>query len=166
MQDVGPMNRNKICPDCECEYLPHIRECADCGAALILIEEHRSRMEEQKRLMEKALKDAVVVREGDLKWLGELYHVLIASGIACSVQSGDSCKKSCRNDKYHLLVESVNVDRALERIEEYFAEMHPEIRASQELMNEGKCPACGSPVAADAHDCQDCGLPLLIIEGE
>ncbi|MCK7513085.1 MAG: hypothetical protein MZV70_59735 [Desulfobacterales bacterium] len=34
-----------------------------------------------------------------------------------------------------------------QRIEEYFAEMHPEIRASQNLLGEGKCPACGSPSA-------------------
>jgi hypothetical protein len=160
------MNTNKICPDCECEYLQHIHKCADCGAVLILHEEHRSRQEEQKKLMEKAIKDAVVVREGDLKWLGELYHVLIASGIGCSVQAEACCKKSCRNDNYRLLVESANHERALERIEEYFAEMHPEIRASRELINEGKCPACGSPVGRDARDCRDCGLPLLIIEEE
>jgi hypothetical protein len=33
------MNRNKICPDCEIEYLPHIEKWADCGLTLVIIEE-------------------------------------------------------------------------------------------------------------------------------
>jgi hypothetical protein len=160
------MNLNKICPDCECEYLPAIHKCADCGTILLFHEEHMRKQEEQKRLMEKAIENAVVVREGDLKWLGELYNVLIKSGIACSVRSGDCCKKSCRNDNYQLLVESENVEKALERIEDYFAEMHPEIQASRELVDQGKCPACGSSVGVNARECSDCGLPLLIIEEE
>ncbi len=41
------MNRNKICPDCETEYLPHIEKCSDCGAVLLLYEEYRSVQEER-----------------------------------------------------------------------------------------------------------------------
>jgi len=52
------MNRNKICPDCEIEYLPHIEKCADCGAVLLLHEEHRQAQEEKKRLMAKAIENA------------------------------------------------------------------------------------------------------------
>lgn len=78
------MNRNKICPDCEIEYLPHIEKCADCGAVLLLHEEHRQAQEEKKRLMAKAIENAAVVREGDLKWLGKLYNVLIDAGIPCT----------------------------------------------------------------------------------
>ncbi len=32
-------------------------------------------------------------------------------------------------------------------------ETHPEIRNSQELISQGKCPACGYRVAADAVEC-------------
>jgi hypothetical protein len=160
------MNRNKICPDCEMEYLPHIGKCADCGAVLLLHEEHRQAQEEKKRLMAKAVENSVVVREGDLKWLGELYNVLINAGIPCTVTSDSSCNKGCCGDKYRLIVSAEDLERAQERIAEYFMEIHPELRASNELISQGRCPACGSPVGADDKECSDCGLTLVVVEEE
>jgi len=119
-----------ICPDCGTEYLAHIEQCADCGAVLLLPEEHKKAQEEKKRLMEKTIENEVVVREGDLNWLSELYAVLIDAGISCTVRSEAGCKKSCRCNKCRLVVSSEDFDRAQERIEKYFMEMHPEIRAS------------------------------------
>jgi hypothetical protein len=160
------MNRNKICPDCEIEYLPHIEKCADCGAALLLLEEHRQAQEEKKRLMAKAIEKAAVVREGDLKWLGKLYDVLIDAGIPCAVISDAGCNKGCCSNKCRLMVSAEDLERARERVEEYYMEIHPELRAANELISQGKCPACGSPVAAGDKECSDCGLTLVIIEGE
>jgi hypothetical protein len=160
------MNRNKICPDCEMEYLPHIVKCADCGAVLLLHEEHRQTQEEKKRLMAKAVENSVVVREGDLKWLGELYNVLINAGIPCTVTSDASCRKGCCGDKYRLIVSAEDLKRAQERIAEYFMEIHPELRASNELISQGRCPACGSPVGAGDNECSDCGLTLVVVEEE
>jgi hypothetical protein len=160
------MNTNKICPECNCEYLPHVETCADCGAALIHCEELQRLLEEQQRVMDQTIEDAVVVREGDLQWLGELYRVLIGSGIACSVQAADCCGKGCKTGEYRLMVPSADAERASERIEEYFAEIHPEVLASRELMGQGKCPACGSPVNADDRECPDCGLTLVFVDEE
>ncbi|MGO9611479.1 MAG: hypothetical protein ACLPX5_00375 [Dissulfurispiraceae bacterium] len=160
------MNRNKICPDCEIEYLPHIEKCADCGAVLLLHEEHRSAQKDKKRLTAKAIEDSVVARAGDLKWLGELYNVLIDAGIPCTVTSDAGCHKSRCGDKCRLIVSKEDLERAQERIEEYFMEIHPEIEASNELISQGKCPACGSPVGAGDHECSDCGLTLVVIKEE
>lgn len=160
------MNRNKICPECETEYLPQIEKCSDCGAVLLLPEEHKKRQEERKRLMEKAVENEVVVREGDLNWLGELYTVLIEAGIPCTVRSDAGCKKGCCGDTCRLVVSREDVERAQECIEKYFMEMHPEIRASHELAGEGRCPACGSPVGPNDRECADCGLLLVIMEEE
>jgi ribosomal protein L37E len=159
------MSRNKICPDCGTEYLLHIEKCADCGAVLLLHEEYEKARLEEERLRQQAVDDEVAVREGDLSWMSELYSVLIDSGIPCAVRSDSCCGKSCR-PTCRLVVSRDDVQRALERIEEYFAEMHPEIRASRELLMEGKCPACGFPVGADVRACPDCGLMLLIEEEE
>ncbi|HXX81614.1 MAG TPA: hypothetical protein VEI46_08690 [Thermodesulfovibrionales bacterium] len=152
------MNLNKICPECKTEYVPHIEKCADCGALLLLPEELQKVQEEKKRLMGKAVEDEVVVREGDLDWMKELYAVLIDSGIPCTVRSDKGCKKSCRG-ACCLVVSRGDVERAQERIEEYFMKIHPEIRTARELVSEGKCPACGSPVSANDRECPDCGLP-------
>ena len=160
------MNRNKICPDCEIEYLPHIEKCADCGAGLLLREEHRQAQEEKKLLMAKAIEKAAVVREGDLKWLVKLYDVLIDAGIPCTVISDAGCKKDCCSNKCRLIVSTEDLERAQERIAEYYMEIHPELRASNELLSQGKCPACGSPVGAGDNECSDCGLTLVIIEEE
>ncbi len=159
------MNRNKICPDCGTEYLPQIERCADCGTILLLPEERERAEEERKRLIGRAVENEVVIREGDLGWMRELHGVLIGSGIRCKVRSDADCKGSCRG-KCGLVVSPGDVERAQERIEEYFAEMHPEIRTSKELLSGGKCPACGSPVPSGQNECPDCGLTLVIVEEE
>jgi hypothetical protein len=160
------MNRNKICPECEVEYMPHVERCADCGAVLLLHEEHRQAQEEKKRLMEQAVENAAVVRKGDLKWLGELYNVLIDSGIPCTVISDAGCNKGCCGDKCRLIVSKEDLERAEERVAEYYREIHPELQASHELVSQGKCPACGSPVGDGDTECSDCGLMLVIIGEE
>ena len=158
--------KQKICPDCGTEYFSQIEKCADCGAVLLFPDALRQAQEEKKRLIEKAVENEVVVRQGDLNWLDELYKVLIEAGIPCTVRSDASCKKGSCGDLCHLVVSSEDFDRAHERIEEYFMEMHPEIRASQDLAREGKCPACGSAVGSGDRACPDCGLSLVIIEEE
>ncbi len=116
-------------------------------------------------MAEKTLGDGVVVRKGDLKWLDELYNILIDAGIPCTVTSETACKGHCGDD-WLLVVSKADQARAKERIEQYFIELHPELRVSNELANEGKCPACGFPVAAGANVCPDCGLTFEVIDEE
>jgi len=158
------MPQIKICPDCATEYFQHIECCADCGTVLLLPDENKKAQEEKERLKDKALENPVVVREGDLKWMDELFNVLIGFSIPCAVNADTGCNKGCCGDKYRLLVSSKDVEKANERIEEYYMKIHPEIQGSKEMISQGKCPACGSPVGSDAVECPDCGLTLLIIE--
>jgi hypothetical protein len=158
------MQRIKICPDCLTEYYPHIENCADCGAVLLLPEEIKKAQDKKKLCREKALENQVVVREGDLKWMSELSHVLIDSGISCAVRTDAGCSKGRCGHTHYLLVSSQDAEKAHEKVEEYYAEIHPEIQASKEMLNQGKCPACGSHADPDAAECPDCGLTLLIIE--
>lgn len=158
------MTHIKICPDCSTEYFPHIEHCADCGSVLLTPEENKKMQEERKRCMEKSPQNAVVVREGSLTWMNELYRVLVESNIACVVNSDAGCKKGCCGDTYRLLVSSQDAEKASECIEDYCAELHPELKDSRDMMSRGKCPACGSPVSTDTVECPDCGLILLIIE--
>jgi hypothetical protein len=160
------MSRNKICPVCELEYLPHIERCADCGTVLLSHEEYERAKEEKQRVAAEAIGKSAILREGDLKWLGQLYDVLINAGIPCTVVSDLACNKGCCGDKCQLIVSKQDLERAQERITEYYMEIHPELRASHELASQGKCPACGSPVGPGDAECRDCGLALVLIEEE
>lgn len=114
--------------------------------------------------METALENPVALREGDVRWIDELHRVLIDSGIPARIHSDPGCRKGCRGNTCRLLVSQQEAQRADERIEEYFAEIHPEVRASREMISQGKCPACGSSVGPAELECPDCGLTLLIVE--
>jgi hypothetical protein len=154
----------KICPDCEIEYRSHVETCVDCGTALLHPEEHVRRKEEKRRCVEQALIDPVVVRQGEMKWIDELYQVLIESKVPCRVLADPSCGGNCRGGTWGLAVSRGDAERAVQRIEEYFIEVHPEAQVSQDRMSQGQCPACGSDVDPSAVECPDCGLTLLIVE--
>lgn len=160
------MNLNKICPECDTEYLPNIETCADCGVKLLMYEEYRNLTDERKHLAEQALRNSVVVRKGDLKWLEELRTALIDSGIHCTIAPGEGCDKSRCSGEWQLLADKEDSERALARIEEYFEDMYPEMKASNELASQGKCPACGYALRPDATECPDCGLKFAIDEEE
>lgn len=154
----------KICPECSTEYFAHIETCADCGAVLLTPEELKKVEEEKKRCMEKIIKDPVAVREGDLPWIDQLYDILIDAGISCMVTADTGCKKGCCGHPYQLLVSSGDAEAASARIEDHFRNIHPELESSQNMLSQGNCPACTSPVEPGALECPDCGLTLLIIE--
>lgn len=156
------MSQIKICPDCGTEYFPHMEKCADCGATLLPPEELSKMQEERKLCKDRLLENPVVIREGDLTWIDELYNVLLDSSITCEIHV-DACKKGCSNP-YKLLVSASDAEKANELIEEHFIRVHPEMQSSRDLMNAGKCPACGFSVGHGAVECPDCGLPLLIVE--
>ncbi len=153
----------KICPDCRTEYNPHIENCADCGAPLMVPDEVRNLHEERKQCMERLLQNPVSVKEGNLQLMKELYKVLINSDIPCTVNA-DTCTKSCCGDKYQLLVSSEDAERAVARVADHYAEVDPEFKSARDNISQGKCPACETPVGEDTVECPDCGLTLLIVE--
>jgi hypothetical protein len=158
------MQQIKVCPDCATEYFSHIKDCADCGALLLSHDENRKVQEEKRLCIGQALEDQVVVREGELIWMKELYNVLIDAGIPCVINADAGCNKGCCGGRDRLFVSTRDLEKANERIDQYHIEIHPEMQASQEMVSQGKCPACGSNVDSDAVECQDCGLTLIIIE--
>ncbi len=160
------MNLNKLCPVCRMEYLYHIDKCADCGHDLVLPEEYNKTQTEIKRIAGSAIENRVVVRKGDLGWLSELRAVLMEASIPSTIVSEDNCSKGCCSDSFHLMVGPGDLERAQESIEEYFMVINPELCDANELIKAGKCPACSFPAPAEARECPDCGLPLLIIEDE
>ena len=156
------MSQIKICPDCNAEFFHHVQNCTDCGTALVLPEENQKIQDERGKCKEKLLDNAVPVKEGDLDWIDELYNMLLDASVPCVMKANIGC--GCSGHPYALLVSKEDAERANDLIEEHYAKVHPEIEASNELANQGKCPACGSDVSPDDPECRDCGLTLMIIE--
>ena len=160
------MNLNKTCPECGAEYLPHIEKCADCSVIVLSAEECMKAQEERKRIEETAVDNSVKVLEGDLSWMSELRTVLLDAGIPCSLHSDAGCRKGCCGDTVQLKVSPQDLERSQKAIEEYLMELDPDLRMVKEMLGKGKCPACGSSIGRDARECQDCGLPLIIVGEE
>lgn len=163
------MPQVKICPECREEYQPHIIKCVHCGTVLVPPEEIKEEkkeltIEEMLKYDNVSLENPVVVREGASGWIREIFVVLIKADIPCAISKEDGCGKGCCGDTKFLLVSEKDREKAHEKIEEYCMEKYPELKAANEMISKGNCPACGSPVEKDAVECPDCGLLLLIIE--
>ncbi len=74
------MRQIKICPDSSSEYYAHIERYADCGTPILSPGENKAAQEARERLMTQTVQNSAVIRKGNLKWIDELYHVVIDSG--------------------------------------------------------------------------------------
>ncbi len=106
----------------------------------------------------------VVIKEDLQDWIKELSHMLQEKGIPSRISLTPGCSAGKCGSTYLLLVTQEKVQIALDTIEEYYMVLHPEIRESQEWVAQGRCPACGHHTGADARECPDCGLMLIIEE--
>ncbi len=107
----------------------------------------------------------VVIKEEAQEWVQKLSDMLSGNNIPSRIALAPGCSAGSCGCTFLLLVAQNDVQTALVNIEEYYMELHPEIRESQEWVDQGRCPACGHHVGTDAKECSDCGL-LLIIEEE
>jgi uncharacterized OB-fold protein len=154
----------KICPECGAEFYPHVEECSDCGVALAWrenLEWEGAKMETQ---VGEPTGEGVAVRQGSQGFVNELSILLTARGIANAVRPIDDCGPGKCASTYALMVEKGREQDAVETIEAYYREQHPELALSDERVAQDKCPACGFYVGPDAQECRDCGLPLVIEE--
>jgi hypothetical protein len=106
----------------------------------------------------------VVIKEETQEWIQKLSHMLSTKDITSRITLAPGCGAGTCGCTFLLLVAKKDVQAALASIEEYYMELHPEIKESQEWADQGRCPACGHHVGTDARECSNCGL-RLIIEG-
>ncbi len=113
---------------------------------------------------EEAHDEWVVIKEEVQEWIQKLSHMLSEKDIPSRIALAPGCSAGTCGCTFLLLVGKKNVQAAHVNIDEYYMELHPEIRESQELVDQGRCPACGHHVGTDARECPDCGLRLIIEE--
>ncbi|MEE8423337.1 MAG: hypothetical protein V3S49_02230 [Thermodesulfobacteriota bacterium] len=159
------MSQDKLCPECNAEYLHHIVDCPACGVPLVLPEELEEIQERQRQFAEEDIKNAVAIKEGGKRWILELRDLLINKGFPCTITISQSCPPGQCDESFLLVVPKEAAESAANCMAEYIHKVHPEIKESEELAAQGRCPACGSDAGVAATECPDCGL-LLMIESE
>ena len=159
------MPQDKYCPECNAEYFPHIIDCPDCGVPLKTPEELEELQERQKQFVEEDAKNAIAIKEGEKSWILELHNVLIDRGYPCRVTASPGCTPGKCGETFLLIVPKEEAESAANCVNEYNHKVYPELKESEELAAHGKCPACGFDTGADAKECPDCGL-LLVIESQ
>ncbi len=152
----------KKCPECGTEYFAHVADCADCGVALALPEDLEKGALPGGRLTETPPEDLVAIREGSQEWIDELAHVLSSEGIPAKISLAPGCSAGTCGSRYVLAVTKEHAEAARKAVEAYFAEIHPEVEESRAMEDEGRCPACGTPVDERDAECRECGLVLKI----
>ncbi|MFQ5586396.1 MAG: hypothetical protein ACE5GF_06215, partial [Thermodesulfobacteriota bacterium] len=151
------MTQVKVCPECNAEYFAHIVECAGCGVLLKLPEELQEMQERQRRFEEEEAQNGVAIKEGAKGLIFELHHVLIEKGYPCRVIPSPGATPGKCGETFLLIVPEEEAASAAQCLKEHSHEMHPELKQSEELAEQGRCPACGFDVGADAKECPDCG---------
>ena len=106
----------------------------------------------------------VVIKEDMTEWIQELSNMLTEDNIPSRIALAPGCSAGSCGCRYLLLVTQKDIEAALASVEEHYMKLHPEIRESNEWVEQDRCPACGHHVGADAKECSDCGLMLIIEE--
>ncbi|MCK5236855.1 MAG: hypothetical protein KAR06_07710 [Deltaproteobacteria bacterium] len=148
----------KNCPECGAEFYAHVVSCNTCNIELEQKDPFAPKDQKEIAGELKAEDQGLVpVDHGSGDRISELSILLRENGIECAItkeDGGKSCSSTCV-----LLTKPENSDRAVELIEQYWEEKHPEIKQAKLDKEGGKCPACGF-IAGDAAECPDCGLFL------
>ncbi len=106
----------------------------------------------------------VVIKEEVQEWIQKLSQMLSEKDISSRITLAPGCSAGTCGCSFILLVAKKDVQVALASIDEYYMILHPEIKESQEWIDQGRCPACSHHVGKDAKECPDCGLRLIIEE--
>lgn len=146
----------KICPECGAEYFAHVSECRACEVPLISPGDNIS-----KRPAVSPGGELVCIEEGDYDRVTELARGLNRSGVECKVlniaRGGGS---SCSGGGFGIFVQQSIAREAVKTVEDLWQKLHPELRQTEERLDAGLCPACGSGLNGSMNECPDCGLYL------
>ena len=157
----------KVCPECGEEYLHTATTCAHCDVGLVLPEDLPAarRAEDLPPVSE-----LHCVRASSLGWALSLSEKLREVGIAHRIQAAtDDDEEGGERRPGHLLPygiyvqgEDVEAAAAIDaaHTETQIPDIPDDFDPAAPPAESDACPACGTPVEADAAECADCGLVL------
>ena len=152
----------KICPECGAEYFSHVEECKGCEVRLVWPGEVKERRAEKAAAA--ADSPLVCVEEGTADRLAELAGALRAAGIEPQILRAHGGKSCSSGSGLGLFVPQALAKEAVAAMDEYWLNLHPELKEMEERLGAGLCPACGAKLTMTTRgvitECQDCGLNL------
>jgi hypothetical protein len=165
----------KLCPSCRSEYVSTAQRCSDCGGALVLAdafvpppEDERAPGDQLPPVIELAL-----VRTGSPSQLSAFAERLQELGIssrvdayppggageaAASLAAIAAARRGATVPALGLYVRDRDLAAAVDAVEAQLAAEMPDAFVPRARSETSECPACGTPIAADASACADCGL--------
>jgi hypothetical protein len=158
--------RYKECARCGSEFVLRVESCLDCGGPLTEVDPRMATAgsspaeapppaEVDEPALGRGDEPTLVCRE-PLQDVRELASLLDDAGIRCDLlapEPGDAQKR------YSLFAAAADLPAAREIQRRYFATLVPEAASLVDLDVDG-CPACGTPRAAGAVECPECGLTI------
>jgi hypothetical protein len=151
------MNKeNRVCPKCGVEYYSHIIQCADCNVELVnevpIIKKEVFNMEK-----------ASLISQGVISTLKPLIQILDEMDIPYKLkfEGQEIFTELSPVSDFSLFVPTDKINLITEIINKEINDEFPELLLAEELIDSGKCPACGHN-CGENKTCPDCGLPLVI----
>jgi predicted amidophosphoribosyltransferase len=148
----------KVCPSCGEEYVATMERCAACDVALVA--EGEAVFEPPQDLPPASALTQLRVEHPS--WIEMLAERLAAAGIPSRVEllAADRPARRGAPAPCALFVRPEDVERARAIDTELLRAQLPDLPddASAGWSEAEACPACGTPVEADASECAGCGL--------
>jgi len=163
----------KYCPSCHDEFRADVEFCAECGVALVFLDDLQ--VEEEPVPAFPSLADLALLRVGDGNWIRELALKLRALGISFRIESTDELAQRGEldpsaftvRDPYAIFVRSDELAAAQAVDRQHYRE---EVESVLEVENDedevemrtddDACPACGGLLPTHCEECPECGLFL------
>lgn len=153
----------KVCPECRVEYRQDAMRCIDCRVDLV----HPDAVPEEEALAAfPPAGELDCVRVAPLAWMRALSEALQQEGVTHRVEPARSedAPESQQPELFRdvelfgLYVRSEDAPLARELDGTIAAILLPEEAPEVAEGEVEACPACASPLPADATECPDCGL--------
>ena len=154
----------KICPECGTEYRPMATRCADCDVELVHRESLAQAIAERDHFPE--ISELECIRVAPIEWVQGLSNALQERGVghrvgpATSADAPEGQRPDLFGDAqlFGLYVLPDDAATARELDGSIAGRILPEEAPELAEGEEEACPACGTPLAAHATECSDCGL--------
>ncbi len=178
--------RNKICPECHSEYLPHVSVCADCQTKLIWEPDHQadlpageSKLSPPEQYVDDDIpvlrvpgdEELVKVFDGSEMIVKAIECQLTLLGVPCNrapsfwvdqmgnLHQGRDVGGLC----FTLGVRPCDEQQAAAVASRENLKANPALAEYQIKEIDGTdCPACGHPLPESCHECPDCGLAFNV----